>query len=67
MITKVVRRFGPAEAIDSAVKLLKIHKPHHESDHVLNIAYNSLCGGRTLDDIELRRNDAVLLDALGVS
>ncbi|WP_276982346.1 IS1380 family transposase [Ferrimicrobium acidiphilum] len=67
MIAKVVKRSGLAEAIDSTVKLLKIHKPYHESDHVLNVAYNSLCGGRTLDDIELRRNDAVFLDALGVS
>ena len=42
-----------------------MHAPYHESDHVLNIAYNVLCGGRTLDDIELRRNDRVFLDALG--
>lgn len=44
---------------------MKVHAPYHESDHVLNIAYNALCGGRTLDDIELRRNDRVFLDALG--
>jgi hypothetical protein len=31
----------------------------------LNIAYNALCGGRTLDDIEHRRNDRAFLDALG--
>ncbi|MCK6478532.1 MAG: transposase, partial [Phycisphaerales bacterium] len=29
------------------------------------IAYNSLCGGTCLDDLELRRNDEVYLDALG--
>lgn len=67
MIAKVVERAGLAEAIDSSLHLLKIHKPYHESDHVLNVAYNSLCGGRTLDDIELRRNDAVFLDALAVA
>jgi hypothetical protein len=39
--------------------------PYHESDHVLNIAYNALCGGRTLDDIEHRRMNAVFLDAIG--
>ncbi len=33
MIAKVVKRSGLAEAIDSTVKLLKIHKPYHESDH----------------------------------
>ena len=27
--------------------------------------FNALCGGRTLDDIEHRRNDRVFLDALG--
>ena len=32
---------------------------------MLNIAYNSLCGGTCLDDLELRRNDEVYLDALG--
>ena len=36
-----------------------------ESDHVLNFAYNALCNGTCLDDIELRRNDVVFLDALG--
>jgi hypothetical protein len=35
------------------------------SDHVLNIAYNLLCGGQVLDDIEVRRNDVAFLDALG--
>src|SRR5262249_27390891 len=45
---------------------LAVHRPYHESDHVLNIAYNVVCGGRTLEDIELRRNDEVFLDALGV-
>ena len=57
---------GLVEEIDDRLKLLKVHRPYHESDHVLNIAYNALCGGRTLDDIELRRNDEVFLDALGV-
>lgn len=45
--------------------MLKVHRPYHESDHVLNVAFNVLCGGRTLDDIELRRNDPAYLDALG--
>ena len=36
----------------------------HESDHVLNFAYNALCNGTCLDDIELRRNDVVFLDSL---
>ncbi|HJL19322.1 MAG TPA: hypothetical protein RMH99_26895, partial [Sandaracinaceae bacterium LLY-WYZ-13_1] len=32
---------------------------------VMNIALNILCGGRVLDDIEIRRNDLVFIDALG--
>jgi hypothetical protein len=54
-----------AEAIDARLELLKQHRPYHESDHVLNIAYNVLCGGQVLEDIELRRNDRTHLDALG--
>jgi hypothetical protein len=65
LIQRVVRSVGLAEAIDAKVGLLKIHKPYHESDHVLNIAYNALCGGQRLEDIELRRQDRVMLDALG--
>ena len=65
LITRLVRKVGLAERIDKDLHLLKIHKPYHESDHVLNIVYSALCGGRTLDDIELLRKDRVLLDAMG--
>jgi hypothetical protein len=61
----LARRVGLIEAIDANLHLLKVHKPYHESDHVLNIAYNGLCNGTCLEDIELRRNDEVYLDALG--
>jgi hypothetical protein len=61
----LARRVGLIEAIDERLHLLKVHKPYHESDHVLNIAYNALCNGTCLEDIELRRNDEVYLDALG--
>ena len=60
----LVGRWGLAKEIDKRLGLLKIHMPYHESDHVLNIAYNILVGGHTLDDIELRRNDPVFLKAL---
>ena len=56
---------GLAGAIDGRLHLLKYHLPYHESDHVLNFAYNALCNGTCLDDIELRRNDLVFLDAIG--
>src|SRR3954454_20740380 len=64
-IQLLVRKLGLAQAIDERLHLLKSHFPYHESDHVLNFAYNALCNGSCLDDIELRRNDVVFLDALG--
>ena len=57
---------GLVKAINEKVHLLKRHLPYHESDHVLNIAYNTLAGGSCLDDIELRRNDEAFMDGLGV-
>ena len=66
-IHRLVQATGLAARIDAAVTLFKIHQPYHESDHVLNIAYNILCGGQTLDDIERRRTDRVFLDALGTA
>ena len=62
---QLARRSGLIAAIDRGLHLLKIHKPYHESDHVLNLAYNTLTGGTCLDDIELRRQDEGYLDALG--
>jgi hypothetical protein len=61
----LARQTGLAKAIDSNLKLLKRHLPYFESDHVLNIAYNILCNGDCLEDIERLRNDEVYLDALG--
>ena len=65
-VAKVIGKVGLAKEIDSSLELLKLHKPYYESDHVLNIAYNALCGGQRLQDIEARRCDAVFLDGLGV-
>jgi hypothetical protein len=64
-IHKLARASGLVEEIDEKVEVLKRHLPYHESDHVLNIAYNILVGGTCLEDIERLRNDEVYLDALG--
>ena len=61
----LARRSGLVETLDRRLHLLKIHQPYHESDHVLNIAYNVLCGGTCLEDLELRRHDEAYLDGLG--
>ena len=45
--------------IDKRLHLLKVHLPYHESDHVLNLAYNVLCGGTRLEDIERLAVDRV--------
>lgn len=58
-------RTGLVDGLDSRLRILKRRRPYSEADHVLNIAYNALCGGHVLDDIELRRRDAAFLDALG--
>ncbi|HLZ45644.1 MAG TPA: IS1380 family transposase [Gemmatimonadales bacterium] len=62
---RLAQQTGLVEAIDRHVEVLKVHLPYHESDHVLGIAYNVLCGGTCLQDIEQRRQDEVYLDALG--
>ena len=61
----LARHVGLIHAIDRDVRLLKVHLPYHESDHVLNIAYNILCDGDCLQDLERLRNDEAYLDALG--
>ena len=65
LVQRLAEETGLVEAIDRRLHLLMIHRPYHESDHVLNLAYNAMCDGIRLEDIELRRNDEVFLDALG--
>jgi Transposase DDE domain group 1 len=64
-IHALARQVGLIDAIDKRLHLLKFHFPYHESDHVLTFAYNALCDGTCLQDLELRRQDEVFLDALG--
>lgn len=65
IIHQMVQKMGLPDGINSKLELLKRHLPYHESDHILNIAYNILSGGTCLEDIELRRNDEAYLNALG--
>lgn len=65
VIHTLARRYGLVQEIDQRLHLLKFHLPYHESDHVLAIAYNALCGGTCLEDLKLRRNDENFLNALG--
>jgi hypothetical protein len=65
LIQQLVCDLGLAEAIDRRLQLFKVHLPYHESDHVLNLAYNALCAGTCLEDLELRRQDEAYLNLLG--
>jgi hypothetical protein len=62
---RLVTKLSLVEAINEQVRLLKVHLPYHESDHVLNLAYNVLAGGTRLEDIELLRHDVAYMNALG--
>lgn len=61
----LVQRLGLVKEIDAYLHLLKVHLPYHESDHVLNIAYNVMSGGMRLEDMERLRQDESFLNGLG--
>jgi hypothetical protein len=65
LIHQLALELGLPEAIDRHLHLFKFHMPYHESDHVLNLAYNALCGGTCLQDLELRRQDEAYLNIMG--
>ena len=65
VIHQMCRQIGLIDAIDERLHLLQKHLPYSESDHVLNIGFNALCGGSCLEDLELLRNDEAYMDALG--
>jgi Transposase DDE domain group 1 len=64
-VHRMVTKLGLPEQIDEGLRLLKVHLPYHESDHVLNLAYNVLCAGARLEDIERLRHDTAYMNALG--
>jgi hypothetical protein len=59
------QKIGLVDLLNQKVSVLKRHLPYHESDHVLNLAYNIMAGGERLEDIELRRQDEGFLNGLG--
>jgi len=64
-IHAMVRSVGLMAAINARVIVFKRHWPYFESDHILNLAYNLLAGGRSIEDLEHLRNDPGYLDMLG--
>ena len=50
-VQRLVSKLELPREIDRRLKLLKRHLPYHETDHVLNIDRNLLCGGVRLEDL----------------
>lgn len=61
---RLVTKLGLVKEIDARLQLLKAHLPYHESDHVLNLSYNIMCGGTRLEDIERLRSYEAYMNAL---
>jgi len=66
-VHRLVTKLGLTKELDARLQLLKVHLPYHESDHVLNLAYNVLCGGTRLEDIEHLRQDPAYMNAVGAA
>ena len=65
LVRQLVKRLGVAKSVDERVSVFRRHFPYHESDHILNLIYNLVTGGYTLEDLEIRRRDLAYLDAVG--
>ena len=60
LATAFLRRFKVAERIDQHVKVLLIHLPYRESDHVLAQVLNLYAGGTCIEDMgNLQHSEAV--------
>ena len=65
LVHNLMNTFEFPKLINNKLKIFKIHKPYFESDHILNIMYNFLCGGTCIEDIELLRNSVPYMNAVG--
>ena len=65
LASAVARQSGLVDAIDRHVERLQAHFPYHESDHILNIAYNAVTDGTCLEDLKRKRVDEAYLNSLG--
>ena len=65
LVEQLVDAIGLRARLDERVHVFTRHRPYHESDHILTMAYNVLTGGQVLEDIDRLRNDVTFLDAVG--
>lgn len=56
LATALMKSIDLAGFIDSKLKLNKTKAGYRVSTHVMNMALNTFCGGKTLDEIDLRRD-----------
>ena len=66
LICQLAQQLSLAETINRRVPVMKLYAPYSDADHVLNIAFNLVAGGRCLDHIELLRQDEAYLNGIGV-
>ncbi len=64
-VSKPVSKLMLAEEIDSLASVLRRGLPNSESDNVLNLTQRALCGGASLNDLELRRQGPACVNLLG--
>ena len=58
LVEQLVDAIGLRARLDERVQVFTRHRPYHESDHILTMAYNVLTGGRGLKRVSGRRVDA---------
>jgi hypothetical protein len=61
----VVRRYGMARILDERVHVFKVHRPYHESDHIIAQVLMLYAGGTCLEDMAMVQTDPAVLAMLG--
>jgi len=44
-VNQLAEKVGLVKALDTRLPILKRRRPYSETDHILNIVYNTMCGG----------------------
>lgn len=65
LLLSLVKKLGLPDELNKRLNLLKVNKPYHDSDHILNMALNIHCGGKNIEAIEQLRNNIPYMNAIG--
>lgn len=63
LVAELVKATKLAESVNK-IGLLSKNLPYYESDHILTLVYNLICGGTCIADSELLRSNQTYLDSL---